>query len=77
MSCVHMEVIRQLAGVCFLLPPCGSLGLNPDYQAWQQAPLLTEPPCWSLEIKTRGVGWQVVVHAFNQITLEEEVEGSL
>jgi hypothetical protein len=38
-----VEVRGWLWGVGSLLPPHGFLGLNSGYQAWWQAPLLTEP----------------------------------
>lgn len=33
---VHIEIMGHLAGVSSLLSSCGSLGLNPYSQAWQQ-----------------------------------------
>lgn len=42
--CAHVKVRRQPAA-CSLLPLCGFQGLNSGRQAWQQAPLPTEPSC--------------------------------
>jgi hypothetical protein len=52
----HMEVRGQLAGVCSLLPPCGSWGSNSSIQAWQLASLSREPSCWFRQalLKTKG-----------------------
>lgn len=40
---MHVEVMDNLEGVHFLLPPRGSQGLDEGCQAWQQA---TEPSQW-------------------------------
>lgn len=40
---MHLEVRGQAAGICSLVLPCGTLGLNPGSQAWWQEPLPTHP----------------------------------
>ena len=42
---VCVDIRRQRLGVNSPFSPRGSQGSNSDCQAWQQAPLLTEPSC--------------------------------
>lgn len=49
-TCTRMEVRGKL-GVSSLLPPCCSLEMNSDHQAWWQAPPPTEPsPGWDVQL---------------------------
>lgn len=40
--CVHQEFSGQISGTGSVFPLCGTQGLNPRHQAWQQAPSASE-----------------------------------
>lgn len=43
-TCMHVEVRKQLQGICSLLPACESLEPNSSLQACQEIPSLYELP---------------------------------
>ena len=40
---MYVVVKEQLVGINSLVPPCGSQGLNPGHEAWQQVPFPSQP----------------------------------